>query len=248
MMFQIDSTVATRYPEVGVAVIDGEVARIRPEAVDTLSDLRREAEDRLRSLLSTPEDLTNHPHIAAWRATYQSFGVNPKKDPPTHEALARRLLKGKGWPRIHLLVDIYLTNQVAHLLPHGGYDLATIEGDIFLTTSPGGEPFLALGGGQEVTTTGEVIYRDARRVLTRCWNCQDCDVTKLTPDTKRFVLMIESPSRLIRPEILEHAGHDLIRRYSRCFEGQIRLQMVNANSTAQIGHSVEAGPPQLRFD
>lgn len=228
MKFKIESNVADRFPDVCVAVVTGKVSALLPTAQASLNQLRTEAEQRLRELL-TSCDLVDHPHVEAWRSAYRSFGVNPKKSPPTHEALARRILKGKGWPQIHDLVDIYLTNQIAHLLPHGGYDAHAIEGDISLATSSGGEPFLPLGGGQESTDPDEIVYKDAVRVLTRRWNCLDCDVTKLTPITKQFVLMIETPTRTVSRTSLMDAAEDLAQRYSRCYEGEFHCQLVDAS-------------------
>lgn len=237
MKFIIDSAVLAKFPTVRVAVVEGQVSTFSPAAPEIVQSLRNEAEDRLRASVGIVEALAIHPHVSAWREAYRSFGLNPKNNPPTHEALSRRILKGKGWPEIHLLVDIYLTNQVAHLLPHGGYDTCTIEGDISLTISPGGEGFAALGGTQETTEPGEVIYRDSARLLTRGWNSMDCDVTKLTPETRNFVLMIEAPSDAIASDALEKAAQDLIGRYKRCVEGNFRWMITDGLSAVDVGLS-----------
>jgi DNA/RNA-binding domain of Phe-tRNA-synthetase-like protein len=104
---------------------------------------------------------------------------------------------------------VYLSNQAAHLLPHGGYDSDTLNGNIQLRISPGGEPFVALGGANEVTDASEIIYpfiislyslfdffsySDEKQVLTRRWNSRDCEVTKITASTRNFLLFVELPS------------------------------------------------------
>lgn len=87
---------------------------------------------------------------------YRQCGVNPKKYPPTHEALAKRLLKGNEWPNINPIVDIYLANQVEHLLPHGGHDLRKLDGNMRLRRSSGGESFSPLGAGQKLSKPGRL--------------------------------------------------------------------------------------------
>jgi DNA/RNA-binding domain of Phe-tRNA-synthetase-like protein len=98
--------------------------------------------------------------------------------------------------------------------------LLALRGGLRLDVSPGGERFVPLGGGaEEATSPGEVVYRDDEQVVTRRWNYRDCDATKITDDTRQFILMVEAPSREITQEALQAALRDLEERYSRGFEG-----------------------------
>jgi len=58
------------------------------------------------------------------------------------------------------IVDVYLTNQVVHLMPHGGYDKDSLASSIQLRKSAGGEPFVPIGGEGEKTIAGEIVYAD----------------------------------------------------------------------------------------
>ena len=59
-----------------------------PEAISLL----RAVEDHARQRLSV-EGLSAHPHIAAWRSAYASFGAKPSKFLCSAEALLKRTLK-----------------------------------------------------------------------------------------------------------------------------------------------------------
>lgn len=219
MNLNVSEEVLTLFPRIRLGLLRGSISSPQSDLQATITDLRAKALAALAALAPTPEALAEVKNIAVWREAYKAFGTKPTKFRPTHEALARRLLKDGAWPDINPIVDIYLTNQIDHLLPHGGYDATTLAGDLALYVSPGNEPFEPLGGGQEATEPGEIVYRDQRRVLTRRWNYRDCDATKITDHTTDFLLMIEAPEG-IEASLVENACSDLARRYARAYDGR----------------------------
>lgn len=229
MRFTVADDVLARFPALAIGILEGEVEAPRADLPSTLRGLQSAALDRLRAASPDAPSLMARPNVRAWRDAYQRFGVKPTKFRPTHEAFARRLLKEPSWPAINPLVDVYLTNQVAHLLPHGGYDRAALDGDLRLARSPGGEPFEPLGGGEERTDPGEIVYRDRGRVLTRRWNYRDAEATKITADTRRFLLLVEAVEG-IPAAAVEEAVADLERRLAGCFAGRFTRHLLVAAS------------------
>jgi DNA/RNA-binding domain of Phe-tRNA-synthetase-like protein len=229
MQLTIEKPVLNLFPALTIGVITGEILEDCSEVMLKIERWRREALSRLQKLAPDIDHLMQHPHIIAWRSAYGAFGVKAKTYKPTHEAFARRLLKGAEWPNINPLVDIYLTNQVAHLLPHGGFDVAALVGDLRLTVSEAGEPFEPLGGGLEYTQAGEVVYRDDQRVVTRRFNFRDAEATKIDYGTKKVVLLIESPSNEIPWETIENAVRELVDRYNCCYRGTFQYQLLRPN-------------------
>jgi DNA/RNA-binding domain of Phe-tRNA-synthetase-like protein len=217
--FEVSHSILKLFPNVTIAIVRGEISEIRPGFSEEIAAMRERAADRMKEMCPDQQALVSHVHVAEWRKAYQAFGVKPKTHKPTHEALARRLLKQGTWPEINPIVDVYLTNQMTHLLPHGGYDAARLQGDLRLDVCSEAETFEPLGGGEESTSAGEVVYRDDARVLTRRWNYRDCDATKITDETRQFLLMIESPSAEIALDAVEAASTDLAERYSKCYQG-----------------------------
>ena len=230
MNIVFDPNFVELFPTCTLGFLAGRIDGPKGDPAARIAALRQEALTALEGLETAT--LTQHPHIAAWRQAYSAFGTRAKKHKPTHEALARRLLRDEGWPEIHPLVDLYLTNQVAHMLPHGGYDTTMLEGDLHLGLSPGGEPFEPLGGGQEEIQPGEVVYRDARSVLTRRWNYRDAERTKIRPDTRTFLMVIESPSEEIPAATVKAAVEDLARRYAEVWEGEFIPRVIQPSGEA----------------
>lgn len=138
------------------------------------------------------EDFAAHPAIAPWREAYATFGVKPSKTRSSIENLLRSAKAGR-LRSINPLVDLYNSVSLAYLLPVGGEDLDTIQGDVVLTRATGTESFLPLGGTEEEPPPpGAVIYRDDLGVICSCWNWREADRTRLTPETQRAVLVIEA--------------------------------------------------------
>ena len=233
MKLKIAEEIQKKYPDlkIGVVVAHGITNRKNDPM---LEQLKRETEDKLQNSEWTSERLLEHPFIAAWRDTYRSFGVKPKKYMPTAESLIKRVLKGNELPQISVVVDAYLIVELEHFLPIGGYDLDAIEGDVTLRFSPGNEPFIPLGGGSKETEPGEVVYSDDKRVLTVRWNFLDCDETKITLDTKNFALFIEAADPRIPAEALEKATTRLQQILEQFCPGTYKSFIVNANKALEL--------------
>ena len=106
--------------------------------------------------------------------------------------MARRILKGDPFPRINSLVDLYNSVSLRYLVPMGGHDLDTLQGNIYLKFAEGWEPFTPMGGGETMTVPkGELVYRDDREVLTRNWVWRQCEKDKATEETKKIFIPID---------------------------------------------------------
>ncbi len=227
----VATAVKNQFPKLQIAVITGELPATTPDPARTsaaINALRDTALRQLKTEAGRFEHLSQHPHVAAWRQAYASFGVKAKRHPPTHEALAKRLLKDQGWPEINPIVDIYLANQAQWLLPHGGYDSDYLSGDLCLRLAGSGLTFTALGSDEaEAVPEGEIIYTDEARVLTRRWNYRDCHATRIRAATQRFWLAIESPdSALIAPDIIRQAGASLADKLDRTLGASVALSVI----------------------
>ena len=106
--------------------------------------------------------------------------------------MTRRVLKGDPIPKINPLVDLYNSLSLKYLVPMGGHDLDTLEGNIHLRFAEGWEPFTPMGGGETITVPkGELVYRDDREVLTRNWVWRQCEKDKVTERTKNVFIPID---------------------------------------------------------
>ncbi len=132
----VDPDVAAAYPGYRAGVIVAEGVVNGPSDAGGSAALS-EAEARWAEL----ERPADHPHIAAWRAAFSSFGAKPKRHWCSAEALMARATSGEGIPRINRLVDRYNAVSVLHAVPVGGEDIDRVAGPVRLVAARGDEPF-----------------------------------------------------------------------------------------------------------
>jgi DNA/RNA-binding domain of Phe-tRNA-synthetase-like protein len=165
MHFLIQKRLFDLFPDltIGVVVAKG-LDNTRPsEEIEDL--LTRTVEETRRHFVT--DKAQDHPRIKPWRDAFSKLGISGSKFPSSVESMARRILKGDPIPRINPLVDLYNSVSIKFLVPMGGHDLDTLEGNVHLRFAEGWEPFTPMGGGETtIVPKGELVYRDDREVLT----------------------------------------------------------------------------------
>jgi DNA/RNA-binding domain of Phe-tRNA-synthetase-like protein len=68
------------------------------------------------------------PGVAEVRALFHALDIDPTKTRPSSEALLRRILQGRGLPRVDPVVDVCNLCSLEHQLPFGLYDRAQVRG------------------------------------------------------------------------------------------------------------------------
>jgi len=187
-------TTLTVADDVRAAFAQLHIAAVTADGVDNAASwpevaARLDAVERAGSSIGE-DDL----RIAAWHAAYRRFGTNPRRQRPSVDALTRRLVRTGRLPRINPLVDAYNLVSVTHVVPAGAFDLDRVEGDIEVRLAAPGDSFTPLGEPDAVEQPhdGEVVYADATGVLTRHWNHRDADRTKVTPASRRVLIVLEA--------------------------------------------------------
>ncbi|MBO0870106.1 MAG: hypothetical protein J2P15_16225 [Micromonosporaceae bacterium] len=228
MRLLVSEDVRRAFPELRVAVL-------RATGIDNTGnspelDAEKMAAARRLAAEHTIESLGQLPEIEAWRTAYRAVGIKPKDYRPTAEAFLRRLVKGQEFPTISKAVDAYLLVETQFFLPVGGYDLATVTGDIELRLSTGGEEFTPIGGRDpEYTQPGEIVYADAARILTRMWNYRDCDACKVTPGSTEVALFTEAPYRQLTTQRLVDSIAAIAEAVSRYCRGAVTTHLLDCS-------------------
>lgn len=210
MRYTVHSDIYSVYPDLytGIAVLSGvSNSASSPE----IAALLAEAEARLRAEWGS-RPASEHPHVAAWRAAYSTFGVKPSQYRSAVEALVRRVLKGETLPHINKLVDLGNCVSIKHVLPIAAYDLDRVTGDILIKFATGDEEFVPLGTAEvEHPEPGEVVYtdNDGKEALSRRWNWRQSEKAKAVEETKRVLLTVEGVNR-IPQQAVERATQELI--------------------------------------
>jgi DNA/RNA-binding domain of Phe-tRNA-synthetase-like protein len=141
-MVRIDAELRAKCPRVALGCVTAEVeVRATPEGLDR--ELR-ECEEKILKL-AEPKAVLESGAILATRAGYRALGKDPARYRGSAEALLRRVIAGKGLPRINNVVDAINLVSVESRMPVGLYDLAHVKGDIMFRAGRAGETYKGIG-------------------------------------------------------------------------------------------------------
>ncbi len=200
----------------GVVVAKGmrSADQVSPEDATEIEQLLARANAAAERHLESPTLSENAP-VRVWRQAYQQFKTK-RGARCSIENLLKRVLKGKPVGHITPAVDIYNTVSLTYALPVGGEDLHTIEGDLRLKVTDGGDAFLPLGEEtDDPTLPGELAYIDDAGAVCRCWNWRDGVRTALSDDSADAFLAIEcvEPERMGDCQAAVDRLAELLERY-----------------------------------
>ncbi len=163
---------------------------------DLLLEKEREIRSRFRGM--TPGEL---PRLAPARPLYRAAGLDPTRNRPSSEALARRVLKGKSLPRINSAVDLCNAAAVSYFLPIGLYDLDKLEPPLRARLGREGESYEGLGK-PEVHLAGRFCLEDQRGPFGN--PSSDSKRTSVDENTSNLLWVIYAPADYDETELLGH--------------------------------------------
>src|SRR5580698_10303124 len=173
-------------PRVALACVAAEVETgATPEGLD--QELLS-CEERIMKL-PEPKAVLESAAILATRAGYKALGKDPARYRGSAEALLRRVIAGKGLPRINNVVDVINLTSVESRLPVGLYDLAHVEGDILFRAGRAGETYKGIGK-YDLNLEGLPVFCDA--VGPHGSPTSDSERTMVTLETKKVIAIIIS--------------------------------------------------------
>jgi DNA/RNA-binding domain of Phe-tRNA-synthetase-like protein len=142
MQVTIDATLRAKCLRAALACVTAHVqTRVTPTALIDVMNSR--AAEILK--LPEPRAVLESPAIQATRAGYKALGKDPARYRGSAEALLRRVIGGKGLPRINAVVDVINLVSVESRLPIGLYDASQISGDVIFRAGLPRETYKGIG-------------------------------------------------------------------------------------------------------
>lgn len=212
--------------KIGVVICKGIDNTIKEK--DQYMKLISESEQEALKYLQD-EQLSNNQVIKVWREAFKKFKTK-KGARSSIEALLKRVYNGNHIGTINPLVDIYNSISLRYALPCGGEDIDKFVGDMKLTTAVGDEEFIPLGDDENSPPyEGEIVYKDDKGAVCRCWNWRESVRTMLTENTTNAFLCIElvDESRL---KEFEDALNDLAKLVKDNLGGTIDIAILDINN------------------
>ena len=130
------------------------------------------------------------PGVAEARALFHRLGVDPTKTRPSSEALLRRVVQGKGLPRVNLAVDICNLCSLEHQLPLGLYDREHVKGAVQARAGREGEGYPGIRK-QQVNLAGRLLLADDEGPFGA--PTSDSERTSVTAATTRLLVVVFCP-------------------------------------------------------
>jgi DNA/RNA-binding domain of Phe-tRNA-synthetase-like protein len=186
MNVSIEAELKAKCPRVALACVTAEVETgTTPEGLD--QELRG-CEKRIMKL-PEPKAVLESAAILATRAAYKALGKDPARYRGSAEALLRRVIAGKGLPRINNVVDVINLVSFESRLPVGLYDLANVQGDIVFRAGRAGETYKGIGK-YDLNLEGLPVFCDA--LGPHGSPTSDSERTMVTLGTKQVIAIIIS--------------------------------------------------------
>ena len=191
-VFQYDTRILSRYPTVVGGVILARGMSNGPTPKDLQAAYIDEQQVTLQRIGATP--LSQIPSLAAWRAVFRSFGVDPTQYRSAAEALLRRLTEKGDIPGINLLVDLGNLVSIRYALPVAVFDTNALNGAVTVHFADGSERYTTLGENElEHPESGEVVFSDETKlVIARRWCWRQSDQSAAQLETTQAFITVEA--------------------------------------------------------
>jgi DNA/RNA-binding domain of Phe-tRNA-synthetase-like protein len=236
MLFRVEEEVFRMFPQFcrGIVTAAG-IDNSQPSP--DLEKLLREEEEKMRQ--DSGFDLATHPRLQVWKEAYRQFGSNPNKFTPSIVFLAKQGKSGKTVRSISPAVDAFNIISIRHIIPCGGDDMDSVDGDVTLGRAVSDETFAPIFKPEEIEhpDAGEVIYvnRLTKRILCRRWNWRNADFSKLRPETRNLEINVDGMMPSIGRAEIEQAAEELKELLLRYCGGHVTVRYLNAqNREAEV--------------
>jgi DNA/RNA-binding domain of Phe-tRNA-synthetase-like protein len=158
-----------------------------------LPDEFEKERERLTARLAThyvgkqPADI---PGVSETRGLFHQLDIDPTKTRPSSEALLRRVLQGKGLPRVNPAVDVCNLCSLEHQLPFGLYDRDQVRGGIHVRVGRDNEGYPGIRK-QRVNLSGRLLLSDEEGAFGA--PTSDSSRTSVTAGTRNLLVVVFCP-------------------------------------------------------
>ncbi len=215
MRLVVDAHLRETFPglDAHLVQVGGLQVRNRDERLDAFVPLLvQELRDHLKL-----ETLKDEPRLRAYRDFYWRVGIDPTKIRPASEALLRRILQGKEFPRITTLVDAYNLASMKTRIAIAAFDAAHTHGDIRMRLARQGETFLGIGMEAPVVLKGVEVVCEDDEGLVAIYPYRDSHRTRVTTATTETTFMTCGVPGIERTTLVEAAQFtkEIVERFCR---------------------------------
>lgn len=230
MYFKYHPEIIRRYPSLigGVIVAHGIRNSLTPDELRNRYEVEQQA--AIARIGSKP--LSEIESLAAWRAAFRGFGVDPTQYRSAAEALLRRLTKQGNIPSINTLVDSGNLVSIRYGLPVAIFDMRALHSGITVHFADGTEHYTPLGEQTvEHPEPGEAVFSDeAKLVIARRWCWRQADQSAARLDTTETIVTVEAHHADGRKHVTAALGDliELLQKFASSSDCQLITRILDA--------------------
>jgi len=191
MWLKVEDSLEKQFPGLRAYVLEIDDVEIKAD-----NKILREFDMALKEVIEyvkaryTLEGLKNEPVFRAYRDFFWKIGIDPTKVRPASEALIRRILLDKPFPRVNILVDAYNLASVVSGVPIAAFDENKISGELYIRRSKSGEMFLGIGMDKPIVLNGtEIVVSDNEKIVA-IYPYRDAEASKISSETRNVIFLI----------------------------------------------------------
>lgn len=186
MKVTIDADLTKKCPRTALGCLTARV-QVVPSPVELLAEMnQRELEIQE---LPFPRGVLESPQVETVRRAYKALGKDPARYRGSAEALLRRIVAGKGFPQINVVVDAINLVSVESRLPVGLYDAAHVSGGVVFRAGRAGETYKGIGK-YDLNLEGLPLFADDAGPHGSATS--DSERTMVTPQTTGILAIVVS--------------------------------------------------------
>jgi len=217
---KIDQELATHIPDLSLGIVHAQVQVTKYN--DDLWMQINQCATNIASIYSM-ESLYNVTGIKALRDGYKAIGKDPSRYRGSAEALARRIIQGKGLYKVNTIVDINNLISLESMHSVGSYDLGRISQPIIFRIGKSGEAYKGIG--KEIINIAElpVFIDDSGPFGSPTSDSERAMITESTKDIMMVVISFSGKGCLEKH--LERISN-LLNRYASAAKDQIETLII----------------------
>lgn len=166
-----------------------QIKSIKCDKINELNSLINETINKIKLEYKEPGILKDVNEIKAYRRFLWKLKIDPTKTRPSSEALLRRILRGKNFPRINDIVDIGNVVSISTLVPIGLYDLDKLKEPLMLRLSLRNEIFRGIGNKEETLKEGIPVLADSEGKILHIYPHRDSTLTAVNTRIRRLLVV-----------------------------------------------------------
>ena len=197
---RIDEKLKKTFPGLKIAHLEIDGIEVK-RGMESLKKVIRRSREEIITRYSGIE-LTEDPHIKAYRDFIKKFNIGPSEQKAASEALIKMMLNKGRLPEINNVVDCMNIVSMRTGLTISAWDKDKIKGDVIVRYSKEGERYTPIGDEEMILKSGEIIETDDEKVLCLI-RYRDCQFAMVDCNTKNLLIHVQGVEGVAEEEVID---------------------------------------------